>query len=374
MSLYWPADPNIVEHTSRLHALVVGVGDYDHLGLDAAMPAAFLSGLAPLTTTTLSAKRIARWLETEYQNEGCKLGSIELLLSPGETLTRADGSTIAVEEATMTQIDAAFNRWFERCNKDKRNIAFFYFAGHGINTISQFLLPADFGNPVFRDDWENCINFTNMRIGMARCNAQTQMFFVDACRDAPIAALLQRNPHGKSFVSSTYQDRVDLSAVYFASSEGRQAYGRDGEETFFCKALIMCLDGVAARKAGTKWRIDAASLSSGLVSVVAAMAATENLALTSDCSIQKPVPIHFPGGGKVVIKVDCEPDAVKAEATILVTQGADVLSSPAGESRPWMGRIKAGGAKVEVTFARFAPYVVEDQMTPPTYEVEVPPR
>jgi hypothetical protein len=355
----------------RLHAFVVGVGDYRHLGLGAVKPSKFLTGLAPLTTTTPAAKRIARWLETQYRNDGCKLGSIELLLSPTESVKRADGSDVAIDEATMPNVDAAFKRWFDRCNAQKGNIAFFYFAGHGISTISQFLLPADFGNPDFLDDWKNCVDFTGMKGGMAKCAAQTQVFFVDACRDAPIAALLQKNPHGEPLVTSTFQDKVGLSAAYYASSEGRQAFGRDGEETFFCKALIMCLEGVAARKAGPKWRIDAASLGFALNSVMDAMAATENLPLTSECHIQMPVPLHFPDDGAVVVKVGCEPEAVRAEAAILVAQGADVLASPAGEPRPWMGRVKAGEAKIEVTFANYRPEIIVDQMTPPTYPFEV---
>src|SRR5438105_10927373 len=98
MSLYWPTNLNAA--APQLHALVIGVGDYRHLGLGAANPATFLSGLAPLTTTPLSAKRIARWLEREYQNNACPCGSIELLLSPAETIQRADGSNGAIEEAT----------------------------------------------------------------------------------------------------------------------------------------------------------------------------------------------------------------------------------------------------------------------------------
>lgn len=373
MSCYWPSDPNTIETgQARLHAFIIGVGDYHHLGLGVANPAVFLSGLAPLTTTPLAAKRLAQWLETHYQNPQCPLGSIELLLSPAETLKSGDGSPVAIEEATMANIDAAFKRWYARCNAKRENIAFFYFSGHGISTISQFLLPADFGNPGLPDDWDNCVDFTSMQVGMAKCAAQTQIFFVDACRDAPIAALMQRHPHGKPLVTSSFQDKVDLSAAYFASSEGRQAYGRDGEETFFCKALIMCLDGVAARKAGPKWRIDAASLSSALVSVMETIGATENLPLASDCRVQKPVPLHYPDGGTVVVKVDCEPEQANAEANISVKQGSNIIHvSPAGQPRPWMGQVNAGKATIEVKFASFLPEIVDDEMTPPTYEVEV---
>ena len=168
-------------------------------------------------------------------------------------------------------------------------------------------------------------------------------------------------------------DKVDLSAAYFAASEGRKAYGRDGEETFFCKALIMCLEGVGARKAGPKWRIDAASLSSALVSVMETLGATENLPLTSDCRVQKPIPLHYPDGGAVVVKVDCETDQANAEANISVRQGTTLVhKSQAGERRPWMGRVTAGPTKVDVTFANYPPDSIEEEMSPPTYDYEVP--
>lgn len=373
MSGYWPTDMSAVDTgTPRLHALIIGVGDYYHLGLGAKRPAKLLSGLAPLTTTPLAAKRVASWLTTDYQNPACPLGSIELLLSPNETFNLKDGSNVAIEEATMANVTAAFKRWYSRCDAQKANIAFFYFAGHGISMISQFLLPADFGNPDEPDDWENCINFTDMQVGMAKCSAQTQMFFVDACRDAPVAALTQKHPHGKPLVTASFQDKVNLSAAYFASSEGRKAYGRDGEETFFCKALIMCLEGVAARKAGPKWRIDAASLSSALVSVMEALGASENLPLTSDCRVQRPVPLHYPAGGAVLLKVDCEPDQANAEASISIIQGPRVVHhSQAGNRRPWMGRVNAGNTRVEVTFVNYPSEIVDDDMAPPTYELEV---
>jgi caspase domain-containing protein len=373
MSLYWPATDAAIEAGPRLHALIVGVGDYDHIGLNAQHPANFLSGLAPLTTTPLAAKRLARWLATDYVNDGCRLGSIELLLSPQENLKRPDGSYVAVEPATMANITIAFNRWFARCNGDKASIAFFYFAGHGISTAQQFLLPTDFGNPALPDDWECCIDFTGLQAGMMKCRAQTQLFFIDACRDAPMSALTQRNPHGKPLAGgAAFTDRVDLSAAYFAASEGRQAYGPEDQETYFCKALLLCLEGVAARKPGPKWRIDAASLSSALVSVVEVLAAVENRPLTVECRVQKPVPLHYPKGGSVLVKVDCDPDQANNEAKIAVTQGgAVVLNSPVGERRPWMGLVKAGIARIDVEFTSFAKETVDTDIAPPTYEVDV---
>lgn len=373
MSLYWPLqEADVVTNAPRLHAFVLGVGDYDHLGLGVPKPTTLLNGVAPLTTTVPAARRIARWLEREYKNPNCPLGSIELLLSPEEELARADNSKVVVDRATMALATAAFQRWYTRCDADEGSIAFFYFAGHGLSTISQFLLLADFGNPDLPDAWENCIDFTGMQSGMFKCKADAQFFFIDACRDSPVAALSQRNPHGKPLAAgATFQDRVDLSAAYFAASEGRQAYGRDGEETFFCQALIMCLNGVGARKP-LPWHVNAATLSNALVSVIEVLGAALDLPLSCECRIQKPVPLHFPPSGAVVVSVSCDGEQANTEAIIKVTRGPTVLNSAAGESRPWMGTVEAGLTQIEVTFASYPPQLLEEDLSPPTFPWELP--
>lgn len=373
MSLYWPANEKVVTSEPRLHAFIIGVGDYHHLGLGVPKPANFLNGLAPLTTTPLAARRVARWLETEYNNPDAGLGSIELLLSPTATMNRAAGGSAQIDDATMANIDDAFQRWFGRCDSDTGNIAFFYFAGHGIATMSsQYLLPSDFGNPDRPNAWENCIDATGLQTGMRSCDADTQLFFLDACRDVDVSALTQNNPQGEHFASSDLNDKVDVSAAFRAASEGRKAYGRDGEETYFCRALMMCLDGAAAHKAGPEWRVDTAMLSSSLASVVDILAKVENQPLTSHCDAVKPVLFHLPAQPKVLVKVDCSPDDRNNEATIRLAQNGAVVLSPAGEPRPWMGSVNPGDTHLEATFASFPTQVFDDTLLPPTYEWDPP--
>ncbi len=373
MSLYWPPDANdIVTDQPRLHALVIGVGEYHHLGLGVAKPATFLNGLAPLTITAPAARRVARWLEEDYENPNRKLGSIELLLSPAEKLVRSDGGSVDVEDATMANIEEAFKRWYARCDQNTDTIAFLYFAGHGISTVSQFLLPSDFGNPDEPNEWENCIDATGLQAGMLKCAADTQLFFFDACRDTDVSALTQNNPQGKHLVSSSLSDSVDLSVAFKAASEGRKAYGRDGEETFFCKALMMCLNGVAARKSGPEWKVDTAVLASAMASVVDILGKIENLPLSCDCPAIKPVVLHVPKEPKVLVKVDCEPDQRNNEADIVLSQnGASVTSQP-GETRPWMTQLSPGDAHLEVSFQSFDTRFIDDTLFPPTYEWDPP--
>jgi hypothetical protein len=373
VTLYWPAGEPDGVNAPRLHALVIGVGDYHHLGLNPARPATFLSDLPPLSITTPAARRLAGWLETRYTNTDRPLGSVELLLSPAETMQRADGSDVDVEDATMANIEAAFARWYKRCDTDENNIALLYFAGHGISTMaSQFLLPSDFGNPDLPDEWKNCIDGTGLQSGMAKCEANTQLFFIDACRDTPISALTQRNPHGNPLVTADLNDKVDLSAAFLAASEGRKAYGRDGEETYFCKALVMCLEGVAARKSGPEWRVDTSNLASSLAAVVDIMAQTENLPLSCHCPAIKPVVLHVPPEPKVLVKVDCAPKERNNQATITLTQNQTVVTSPAGQARPWSAELSEGDVTLAATFQTFVSQELTDRLVPPTYSWDPP--
>jgi hypothetical protein len=375
MSLYWPPTAaQVVADEPRLHALVIGVGDYHHLGLNVAAPARLLNGLAPLTITTPAARRITRWLETDYRNPDVPLGSVELLLSPSEQMDRSDGGSADVADATMANVEQAFKRWYTRCDSDEGNIAFFYFAGHGIATLgSQFLLPSDFGNPTEPNDWENCIDAIGLQTGMRKNKADTQLFFLDACRDVDISALTQRNPQGKHLVSSSLNDNVKVSAAFRAASDGRKAYGKDGEETYFCKALMLCLDGVAAHRSGPDWKIDTARLASDLVSVIDIIAKTENQPLTSQCDALSPAPFHTPAQPKVLVKVSCEPADRNKEATIVLKQDNAEILSAAGERRPWMtSKAIPGDAHLEATFTNFPSCEIDAQLDPPTYEWDPP--
>lgn len=375
MSLYFPADEvNILTDQPRLHALIIGVDEYDHLGLGVPKPSRLLSGLSPLTIATPSARRVATWLESNYTNPDCPLGSVELLLAPQQTIVKDDGTNVTVDKSTMANIKTSANAWFKRCDTNANNIAFFYFAGHGISTISRFLLPADFGDPELADDWENCIDASGLQDGMTKCKAQHQYFFLDACRDAPLGALTQKNPRGHPLVGGAdFEDTVALSAVYSAASEGRQAFGRDGEGTFFSEALLMCLNGIAAnRPSPRKWQVDAASLGNALVSIMQSLAERENKPLSCECRVQRPEALHYPPIGQVLVKIDCDTKQRQDESNIQLTQGAHVFNSPSGDPRPWLQSVEAGDVNIQVTYTSFPAETIDDRLMPPVYRVDLP--
>lgn len=376
MSLYWPPQGQQIDLTQpRLHAFVIGVGAYPHLIGGSGKPATNNYGLRQLTTTLHTARKIAPWLATKYRNPNVPLGSVELLLSPAEQLTRDDGSQVAIDEANMKNITASFGEWWNRCHANAGNIALLYFAGHGLYKTSQFLLPSDFGNPDVLDDWENCIDFDRLRLGMRKNDADTQLFFVDACRETPVDILTQLTPSGKPLApSATIWDQVTASATYYASSEGLQAYGPADGVTYFADALLDALDGAGTTNGGGGWVVDTFSLATALGQIMRSLGKEHEQTLTCNpVPTGLPVTIHHPPAPVVRTSITCQTPQAKAESAIVLKRGGTVLASNPGEDRPWKARLHPGEWSIEVKFQSFPPFAPADpqQLMPPVFDLEV---
>lgn len=374
MSLYFPDTPQDIDLTQpRLHAFVIGVGDYPHLAGGGGHPAVTNFGLQQLTTTVITAKKIAEWLVSSHQNAAAPLGSVELLLSPAQQVTRPDGAIRNIASATMAEIRTAFNDWWQRCNAQAGNIALFYFAGHGINTASQYLLPADFGAPG-PNLWANCLDFDGMRVGMRANAADTQLFFADACREKPIDALVQLNPTGDPLATSTIFDQVAASAAYYAAADGLQAYGPNNDVTFFASALIDSLDGAGAlNRGGGQWIVDTFSLGNALGQIMKSLATDHKLPLTCNPDpTGLPAQIHRATSGIVRTSIGCQTPQANSEAQIRLTRGMTSHLSAAGETRPWRGRIQPGDWAIDLAFQNFAPVHQDETLMPPLFELQVP--
>jgi hypothetical protein len=374
MTLYWPAKEDEIDLTKpRLHAFIVGVGDYPHLVAGA--PNAFNTnfGLQQLTTTVLTAKKIAKWLATEHKNPDVPFGSIELLLSPAQEVACPDGSSVLIEAATLDNIRKTFRPvWLKRCMAQPGSIAFFYFAGHGLTAgAAHYLLASDFSDPA-KNKWDNCIDFTASRTGMGHVKA-TQLFFVDACRETPIDVLTQANPPtGVRLVDdATLFDHPTSEATYYAAAEGRQAFGPDDAITYFSTALIESLEGAGALNKNGKFTVDTISLGNAIGQIISSLAANLEKPLT--CNPQPSgvaATIHFPGAAHVSTSIGCLTEAANKEAAITLQRGDAVIQSAAGEDRPWVGRLAPGDWNLQMTFQNFSPQLRNDTLMPPIYEWE----
>lgn len=240
----------------HVHALIIGVGGYRHLpGGTEPVPHGTM-GLRQLTGPPQSAKTFAQWITSRLRHPTAQLGTIEMLLSPQETWAPLGETPVDVEIPSMRNVSDAFDRWFARCDDDPRNVAMFYFCGHGVEKESQFLLLEDFGRTRQRL-MENAVDIGATYGGMATCKAREQYFFVDACREIRQELLEDLSGQARPLVTpKAIADPRENEALLFATSGGWKAYGRTGRSTQFTDAVIRALDGLGSHQEGNRWVVD----------------------------------------------------------------------------------------------------------------------
>jgi Caspase domain len=234
----------------QTHVFIVGVGRYPAKG--AALPEAELSAAA-----------FASWVLSRHTLGVAPLGSVELLLS---CRTFDDGTRVhAIDAPTVTAIDDAFQRWYARCDTHVRNVAIFYFCGHGMESHTSLILGEDF-RTVNGTYTRGAIDANATITQMAACNARTQLFLLDCCRDEAVTApVFPPGNLGHVLKGGPMKNNFRDAKVLRAASRGRQAYARRGEVTFFTSALIACLDGFGAdRRNGARWNVTGHSLDEAL--------------------------------------------------------------------------------------------------------------
>jgi hypothetical protein len=345
MSIVWPADPAaIVTDQPRLHALVIGVARYPHLLGGTGPLARDPLGLSQVTTPEPTARAITRWLTGSYSNDACPLGSVELLLSS------AAGGT---EPATMDRIERAVTGWVQRASSHPQNTAFFYFCGHGLAKDDLFLLPEDFGDPAWLSPWRNCINFDSLRLGLwSSCRADTHILFVDACRETPFGMLTHVNVEGRAIVGGQgFGSSVRTQAVYYAATEGKQAYGPAGDVSYFGQAVLQCLDGLATSNTGGTWVVDTYALSSALGRVMEHLAETHNQPLQSEQVVKgRNAVLHRPPRPKVIARIRCSDDRASAAADIMLRRQAVLHRATPVDPKPLVVAVEPGDWELTITF------------------------
>lgn len=223
------------------HALVIGVGKYEPNGWN----------LSDLPCTINSANAFAQWLLKSYRNTAGELDSVDLLWSPAGPAQNARneaGNEVAIETASMQNVAAAVARWFVLCDQSFDNHGIFYFCGHGLQKgVSKYLLTDGFDAPGNLSIAGDAIDFSNFALGMERCKARKQTYFIDACRNTPQKSLAISTQLGRAIVDPDYSKIAttlprDWPAI-FAAAEGQSAFGADGTISRFTSALLSALEG-----------------------------------------------------------------------------------------------------------------------------------
>jgi hypothetical protein len=237
-----------------LHALIVGVGEYHHLtGGKAAVADPW--GMGQLSSTASSAHGIYEWL-VRASDEGrlpAPLATCRLLLSP------AAGEVVATSArpATLQRFAAAAKAWRGDCNAGRDEVAFFFFAGHGVQLSREdaVLCLSGFRDPDF-GFLHHAVSLANLRNGMAPAPgfeqiARTQLYFADACRVRPEEFAKFQAPGTTEVFDVALAGEDDRCApIFYGAVSSQAAHAVPGGRTLFSSALLECLGGEAAVAVG----------------------------------------------------------------------------------------------------------------------------
>jgi hypothetical protein len=262
------------------HALVIGVGAYPHLNGGMGKRTERHDGMEQLTSPPISGREFASWLISEFHHPERPLASVALLLSEATPALFADPAdatkSFAVSGATSENVEKAVKAFFKRGNTHVANQLIFYFSGHGISQGTETaLLLSDYGGDEF-NALKGAIDFRRLRLGMNRCKAANQIFFVDACRSST-DTLIEAAGHAGMVIIMPEPRPSGLeprrAPVFYATLNGFKAYAIPQKPTIFTDALLKGLRDLGADDDMGDWRVSTSKLQTAIEHVAERAAA-----------------------------------------------------------------------------------------------------
>lgn len=335
----------------RTHALVIGVGGYAHLPAGSGRPSRMTLGLRQLSSPSLSALKLADWLQNHLNNPAAPLGSLDVLVSPAP---QTPASPVQVERATFANISAAAGRWYACCNRNAENVAIFYFCGHGVMNDRLALLAEDFAENE-QMLFDNAVDFELTQRGMAVCKARTHLFIADTCREMRPEARIIASFNPRVILNGPMAPGPDDAPRFYAASPDGRAFGRPGEPSLFMQALLLALDGRASDKerGSERWTVTTGGLVTGtrkaLDELTAAPGAPQQSIRFGGEYTGSSLLHLLPAPPLVPVKVSCDPAQASDLARFAMRAGpAEFTREPAAGD--WTLAVPAERYDVQATF------------------------
>jgi hypothetical protein len=233
----------------QTHAIVIGIGCYPH---GQSMEAVKVPDLA---SPVESARAMADWFLTEFNDPNCPLASLSLLVSadvPFEYTNPLSGQAYEVPTGTTSDILKAVQEWSVRAGANLENRSIFYFCGHGVRSgLTDCLLTRSFGeNPL---QHMNGVLDANIDTPMRLIGPKRQIYFFDTCRSDG-AALLGTGvqpPQVLSVMPGFGGGNLPRVSKLFAAGVGAKAFGRPGGMSLFLEEFFL------AGKSAVRRNVDA---------------------------------------------------------------------------------------------------------------------
>jgi hypothetical protein len=336
------------------HALVIGVGGYDHLrgGVsDRKLARSTRYGnLGQLTSPPKSAWALAEFLASSRpMNWLVPLSTIELLISAAPADDDPGGAGGPYERATRAAIQHAFDCWWDRCDANPDNVAIFYFCGHGLQAANQVLLASDFGatgNP-----WQQAFDLNKTREAFKANRARTQLFLIDACREITTSTVEVPSPNAPPLrepeARQTEYCEHDLTVQ--ATSRTKKAYGKEGEVSYFTRAVLHAFRG-AAKKQNGSWWVRSDQIAGRIEELVKLAGGTDQRPIVTTSS---PTWLYrLDEVPEVTFEFGCSPAEALRSAKLAYWRigGGERQQRPRSNATPWKLLVPAGLYQLEATF------------------------
>jgi hypothetical protein len=377
-----------IKDTPATHVLVIGVSAYRHFD-DGEEPThnGTLLDMAQLSAAARSASEFAAWMLQGYENLQAPLGSLRVLLSPSANeVIHPDitAHTAKVLPATLDNVEQELIAFRNLCNGNKKNVAVVYAAGHGVQVTKSgsIVLLHDCGSANHATLLKAAIDMAGVRAGFNHANtAQTQFWFVDACRQVPaVAARFETMDGGLTLDEPS--GSASGSALYLAATTGKPAYARVNGITLFWEGLKWGLEGGIAVEpetgVSTNWHVSAHGLNKRLKPRVAALAEAENAEQMVESEIRfDDVLFHeYLAIPKVEVSVDVAPATAAAASQGALMNALDQPVMQTVNHWPMTKRVEAGIYKLTIEPpAGFKRYSEFETIRPPmvTRQINVSP-
>jgi hypothetical protein len=231
----------------------------------------------------------------------------------------------------------------------------FFFCGHGIAQGSDAaLLMEDYGENN-ENALDGAVDFRRFHLGMNKCAASQQCYFVDACRASSDMLLENRDYLGRPLIQITRNARrgrpTRQGPVFYASLAGDSAYARPNQPSVFTEALIKSLDGAGSDDEDGDWRVNTNRLLDALDYFMRREfeGGTKQVQIPATGD-QSKVQIHRVQNPTIPVEVWCEPETATASAHLTWLSGASGDSRPSREERKWLIQLHPGDYEFKATF------------------------
>lgn len=253
--------------TAATHAIVIGVGDYPHLvGGSSRRRTEDHEGMEQLTSPPISARKFASWLIKSFEHPEKPLASVSLLLSERKPKPFVNPRTKKSWNVALANIENVLNAlvdWKDRGNLSPKNLLLFFFCGHGLASGDSMSLPlADYGADEL-PGLDRALDFRRFILGMNRCRASEQCFFVDACRTESETLKYAEGAAGRFPIQPGPRDPsfdTLYAPVFYSTTKGYKAYALTNEPSIYTKALLDSLQDFGAEDSTGDWRVGTAKL------------------------------------------------------------------------------------------------------------------